>query len=208
MSEKTTIRGTGGGDFEVVSIGLHRATCVDLIGPWEEDIPKQFLKPGGKTRRRRCRIVWEVEELTQKDGKPKIISGFYTWSLGDKAKLREVLEAWRGRGFTDQELNAFDVETILGKSCQLNVTHNGEYANVSAVVPLSKGMEPLKPSGHYIRVQDREETPPEPATPAPAPAPPPPAPAPAPPAPAPAAAPAPAPAPPGEFVATDADVPF
>jgi len=180
MSEKTTIRGSGK-DFVPCPAGLHRAVGVDVLDPWTEDVPAQFLKPGGPKTRTRTKLVWETDEKMADTGEPMLVSEFYTWSLHEKAKLRKHLEAWRGRKFTEDERQVFDVEKIIGVPCQLHITHRttegGTFANVEAVVPMSKGQEPLKPSGKYIRMQDRD--------------------------PAPEATPD-----PGQFVATDDDIPF
>lgn len=183
MSEKTTIHGTAG-DFVPCPAGLHRAVGVDVIDPWTEPIPEQFLKPGGPKTRTRTKLVWETDEKMADTGEPMLVSEFYTWSLHPKAKLRKHLEAWRGRKFTPEELKVFDVDKIVGVPCQLHITHRetdaGTYANVEAVVPMSKGQEPLAPCGKYVRLKDRPD----------------------------AEAQTPAPPDPGEFVATDDDIPF
>lgn len=184
MSEKTTIRETRG-DFVPCPAGLHRAVGVDILDPWTEDVPAQFLKPGGPKTRTRTKIVWETDELTADTKEPMLVSEFYTWSLHQKAKLRKHLEAWRGRKFTPEEMKEFDVEKIVGVPCQLHITQrttdSGTFANVEAVVPMSKGQEPLKPCGKYVRVKDRPGTEEQAAA---------------------------APPDPGDFVATDDDIPF
>jgi hypothetical protein len=53
----------------------------------------------------------------------------------------------------------FDVESMIGRNCLLNVTHNqvGDktYANVASVNPLMKGMPTLSPRD-YVRKVDRQ----------------------------------------------------
>jgi hypothetical protein len=78
--------------------------------------------------------------------------------------LRPMLEAWRGRKFTPQELEGFDLERLLGVSCQLQLVHvltdrGGLFANVQAVVPLGRGMTKLRPSEDYVRVCHRDAAP-------------------------------------------------
>src|SRR3990167_2490369 len=79
----------------------------------------------------------------------------------EKANLRKHLEAWRGKKFTKEELDGFDVEKLLGVNCQLQVIHNlsdngGTFANVQAIVPLGKGMVKIRPSEDYVRMVNRD----------------------------------------------------
>jgi hypothetical protein len=66
----------------------------------------------------------------------------------------------RGRAFTDSELMGFDLESLIGLPCLLNVVHvtrdGTTYSNVSSVMRLPKGMTRLQPRD-YVRVKDRQE---------------------------------------------------
>ncbi len=132
---------TGGTDFEQAPIGTHVARCVKLI-----DIGTQKGEYQGKaTARRQCIVGWELPTELMQDGensgKPFVVSRFYTASLGEKANLRKDLENWRGRQFTEQELQGFDSKNILGKPCMLSVIHNEKgKARVSGVMAVPKGM--------------------------------------------------------------------
>lgn len=145
-------------EFTPAPEGLHRGVCVDVLEPWEEERPQEY--GGGIVTK--TRLVWEIDALMG-DSRPFTVSQFYTLSLHEKAKLRAHLEAWRGREFTEAELNGFDLENVIGIPCQLQVIHKKSrdgsktYANVATVVPMAKGSEPLSPSGDYVRVKDRKE---------------------------------------------------
>lgn len=157
MSEKTTVRAPQGGDFTPAPQGLHSAVCVDVLDTWTEERPKEF--GGGLVEK--TRLVWEIEEKMD-DGKRFLVSQFYTASLHEKAKLRQHLESWRGRAFTEQELNGFDLENVVGVPCQLQVIHHTTkagktYANVAGIVPPSKHAPRLQPTGDYVRVKDRKD---------------------------------------------------
>jgi hypothetical protein len=95
------------------------------------------------------------------DGRPFIVQKRYTASLNEKATLRKELESWRGRPFTQEELDAFDLDKLIGANCQLNIQHvtkEGKlYANVVSIVPLGKNM-PKMESNDYVRVQDRPDS--------------------------------------------------
>jgi len=106
------------------------------------------------TDHRKMLLMWEIPserlEWTDKEGNeqegPRVMSKRYTASLNEKAHLRKDLRSWRGRDFTPDDLVAFQMPTLIGKPCQLNVVHvvsktNGNtYANVDTVLPAAKGV--------------------------------------------------------------------
>jgi hypothetical protein len=103
--------------------------------------------------------VWQVAERNQ-DGKPYLVQKQYTASLHEKASLRKDLEAWRGKPFTKDEAQGFDVERLIGATCLLNVQHveraGSTYANVTSLMRLPHGMPAMQASG-YVRVKDRTD---------------------------------------------------
>jgi hypothetical protein len=61
-----------------------------------------------------------------------------------------MLECWRGKKFTKEELQGFDIVKVLGKACQLSIIHkaraDGEIkARVGAVLAMPK--KAVKPEG-------------------------------------------------------------
>lgn len=141
----------GGGDFKPVPAGTHIAVCTMVADMGVQ--PTAKFKPKAQVY-----IRWELpnEIATWKDAEgkehtgPMTIGQRYTMSLSEKANLRNDLESWRGRMFTEAELKAFDLKNILGKACMLGVTHNvtpnKTYANISAVMGLAKGAVAPAPS--------------------------------------------------------------
>lgn len=134
-----TARDKGGGDFTPVSEGLHHAICFAIY-----DIGTHFNAAFGKWAHQ-CFIMWEIPgERIQIDGKdlPRAISKKFTVSLHEKADLRKFLQTWRGRSFTVEELQGFDIKKLLGVNCQIQVMHTNKndktYANIVAIIPLSK----------------------------------------------------------------------
>lgn len=74
--------------------------------------------------------------------KPLVISREYNLSTHEKSDLRKMLEAWRGKAFTDEEAEAFDVEKIVGIAGMINVLHNDKgYAEIASISNLPKGFE-------------------------------------------------------------------
>jgi hypothetical protein len=131
---------SGGGDFEQPPVGTHVARCIKII-----DIGTQKGEYQGKaTSKRQCIIGWELptELMSEGDfaGKPFTVSKFYTASLGEKANLRKDLQNWRGRDFTEAELQGFDSKNILDKCCLVGLTPNDNgKIRVTAVMALPKG---------------------------------------------------------------------
>lgn len=133
----------GGGDFTPVPAGVHLAICVAVVDLGLQE--SQGGKFAGKVQRK-VRLTWELpDERIERDGRdvgPAIIGQTYTLSLNEKSTLSKHLESWRGRAFTEEERAGFDVTTVLGRVCQLQVIHeakNGKtYANIAAVMGLSK----------------------------------------------------------------------
>lgn len=136
---------TGGGkDFDPVPEGSHLAVCDMFV-----DLGMQDGHFGAKHK---IYLRWQIPALRlsyEKDGEkvegPMSIGATYTLSLSEKSNLRPILQAWRGKAFTAEELKKFDVTTVLGKPCMVTVTHEpkkdgGVYANVAAVAKLPTGI--------------------------------------------------------------------
>lgn len=135
-------RDNPGKDFKKVPPGAHFAICNMVV---DLGLQEGF---NGKPQHK-IYLRWEVPDERvewDKDGEhkegPCSIGSLYTLSLSEKATLRKTLENWRGKSFTQDELNGFDIESVLGKCCQIMVTHgegNGRtYANVSGVMGISR----------------------------------------------------------------------
>ena len=131
----------GGEDFAPLSAGSHAARCFAVI-----DLGTQRTEYKGETKiGQRVRISWEVCSERMTDGRPMVISKAYKTSLHEKAKLREDLEGWRNKKFTEAELAGFEGKNLLGKTCMISVMHverDGKtYANIKSISPLPKGMD-------------------------------------------------------------------
>jgi hypothetical protein len=153
------VKDKGGTDFEPLAAGMHHAVCYGIV-----DIGTQPAF-GNFPPKHQVAFLWEVpsERIQfEKDGKkfdlPRGISQSFTLTLASKGKLRPMLESWRGRAFTAEELDGFDLKNVLGANCLLNVIHaNGKgqnaskvYANVASVSPLAKGMVKLKSENEMV----------------------------------------------------------
>lgn len=139
----STTAKAGGTNFPKAPEGTHIARCYQVI-----DLGHQKIVWNDQVKwQPKVLLTWELcnELMTEGEaaGKPFSISNRYTLSLSDKSNLAPMLEAWRGRSFTMDERQGFDIKNVLGAYCMLNVVHNTvedkTYANVSAVMAIPKG---------------------------------------------------------------------
>tara|TARA_R110000868_G_scaffold215445_2_gene465613 strand:- start:995 stop:1636 length:642 start_codon:yes stop_codon:yes gene_type:complete len=126
--------------FEVAPAGTHLARLYRII-----DLGTQMREYEGKVNMlRKAKFFWELhgedgtgKPLLTSEGKPLIQSKEYTMSLGEKANLRRDLEAWRGKAFSDEELLGFNLSTVLGHFCMVNISHRDKgdmtYADLKGV---------------------------------------------------------------------------
>lgn len=106
---------------------------------------------------RKMMIIWNIlgEEVEINGEKlPRTMSKEYSFSLGEKSNLRKDLQAWRGKTFTEDELQGFNVLNVLNKPCQLQIIleeKNGKkYNNIASIMALPKGtnVEELEEVSH------------------------------------------------------------
>ena len=143
-------------EFTPAPEGLHQGVCVDVV-----DLG--MVESGKWGAKHKVRIIWQLEQRDEETDRRFTVSQSYNISLNEKATLRHHLEAWRGRKFTAEELQGFDLEKLIGVNCQIQVVHNiaddkRVWANVQAIVPVGKGMTKIQPED-YVRVKDRDTAP-------------------------------------------------
>lgn len=132
--------------------GLHRAVCVDVEDLGIVKTPFKNKDGSEKYQHKVC-MVWQTEAKNRDTGERYQVRAWYTFSIGEESNLRKALENWRGRPFTSAELAGFDLETVIGANCQINVTHkptqNGRTrAILTAVVPPDKSKPKLEPENY------------------------------------------------------------
>lgn len=143
------ISASGGGNFperKPLEAGAYAAVCDMIVDLGVQPSPGGQFAPK-RTLMVRFQIPSERVEIT-KNGEtkslPAVISRTLGLSLNEKATLRQLLQSWRGKAFTPDELKRFDLANVLGKPAFINVTHSvkGEktYANLTSIMPLPKGM--------------------------------------------------------------------
>ena len=140
----STIAKAGDGNFELPTSGAVVGRCYMVVDLGTQDASFK----GAPKKAHKILLTWELAE-TMDDGRPFAISSRYTLSLFDQAILRQHLESWRGKPFTEEQLAGFDVKAVLGAYCMLSIVHNAEgnriYANVKGIMPVPKEMTKFSP---------------------------------------------------------------
>jgi hypothetical protein len=150
---------SGAKEWEQPETGNQVARCIRVI-----ELGTQKKEYQGQTSwKKQTLIVWELPENLMTDGehagKPFTISQFYTASLGDKANLRRDLEGWRGRAFTQDELNGFDQRKILGQPCMLNLIDREGKVRIGGVssIPRSLQVPPQVNESLFYDIDEHDE---------------------------------------------------
>ena len=124
--------------------GMHVARVYQIIDLGTTEQGGNF--PGKK---RKVQLLFELPmELAvfnpEKGEQPYYLRKGYTLSMNSKAILRKDTESLLGKKMTDDDASKFNVFSLLGAPCMVQVVHvvKGEntYANINNMTPLPKGM--------------------------------------------------------------------
>jgi len=151
----TLIAKKTGDSYPPIEGGTYQGICIGVV-----DIGTQYNTYFQKSNRKIV-VIWELPEVrieVEKDGRtvnlPRVISKTYTNSIHEKSNLGKDLAAWRGRAFTAEEEQGFDVESMINTNCLvqiINIEKNKKtFANVSSVSKLMAGMKERKPESEII----------------------------------------------------------
>lgn len=123
--------------------GSYMARCYSMIHIGTTE----FEYMGQTKTSNKVRITFELPTETKvfKEGeqaKPLVISAEFALSLHKKSNLRPVLEGWRGKAFTDDEAENFELSKLVGVPAFVNIIHNEKgYAEIASISKMPKGME-------------------------------------------------------------------
>ena len=129
---------------QIAPEGAYPARCYQIIDLGTTMQTGQF--PGKK---RKVQFIFELPtetyEFEKGDGlKPFYARSIYNLSMNEKAVLRRDIEAWAGKKMSNEIAGEFDIFTLLGRPCIVNITHiekgDATYANIIGMSPLPKGM--------------------------------------------------------------------
>ena len=124
--------------------GAFVARCYQIVDLGTTMQTGQF--PGKK---RKVQFIFELPtELHQfaegESEKPFYARSIYNLSMNEKAVLRRDIESWAGKKMSNEIAENFDIFTLLGKPCMVNITHvtkgDATYANIIGMSPVPKGL--------------------------------------------------------------------
>lgn len=146
-----------GPPIEQIEPGNHQGICVAVI-----DLGTQYNERFQKEQPK-ILITWEFPDfpIIGQDGQSdpekgfRVLSKEYTASLGEKSNLYADLISWRGRAFTQEELEGFNLKQVLGANCLVNIVTNEKgYSQVATIAKMPKGMAPKKASYQLLYDMD------------------------------------------------------
>jgi len=131
--------------YEQLPAGNYQGVCymVSDIGTQE------FTWQGEVKHAHQVVLLYEVDEVMKEGklaGKRFVVSETLTLSFHEKAKLLQRIQGWLGRELSKEEMDGFDLESLIGKNCSINIITNDKgYAKIGSVSPLMKGMKDILP---------------------------------------------------------------
>ena len=151
----TVTSNKGGGNFEPCPEYTGRAVCVDIT-------PLKAYETQYGTKQK-FKIAFELD-LIDKSRNPVqpwvVMTAPMTPSLHEKASLTRFLKDWFGRPLTAEETNNLDLDGLIGRPATVVIVHEKSqdgtktFANIKLIMAHKAG-EPLKPSGLWVRLEDR-----------------------------------------------------
>lgn len=148
-------KSSGGSSITPLDEGVYVGICTWLI-----DLGEQRNQKFDKVSHRvifMWDIVGETVRINDKE-ESRTMNREYTLSLHERSGLRKDLQAWRGKAFTDEELEGFDVANVLGVPCQIQVVHeerNGStYARIGSIMAMPKGQPKPSKDDYALHIFD------------------------------------------------------
>lgn len=139
--------------------GTYPAVCVGVIDLGEQ-YNEKFKKYEDKVL-----FIWEFPSvMIEVDGeqKPRWLSKDFSATLNEKSNLAKFLVSWRGKNFTEEELNGdgFNLKQMLGESCLLQVIveekDSNRYNRITGCMGFPMGM-PAPVTGSDLLWFDMDE---------------------------------------------------
>lgn len=132
---------------EIIPAGTHKARIYSLVelgtltSEWQ----------GKPIVAKKIWITWEFPELLKVFKKelgeqPMVTGKEYTLSLAPKSRLLPVVEGVEGKTLSEDEINAYELNSLVGKECFVSIIHavskkGNKYADISSVSVPMAGVE-------------------------------------------------------------------
>jgi hypothetical protein len=144
-----------GGTFTPCPEYTGRAVCVDIT-------PLKTYETEYGTKQK-FKIAFELDLIDQSRNPVQpwvVMTAPMTASLHEKAGLTKFLRDWHGRALTPEETVSLNLDGLIGKPATVVIVHEQSrdgtktFSNIKLIMPHKSG-EALKPSGLWVRLEDR-----------------------------------------------------
>jgi hypothetical protein len=144
-----------GGNFTPCPEYTGRAVCVDIT-PLKAYETEYGVK-------QKFKIAFELDLIDQSRNPVQpwvVMTAPMTASLHEKAGLTKFLKDWHGRALTAEETVSLNLDSLIGRPATVVIVHEQSrdgtktFSNIKLIMPHKSG-EPLKPSGLWVRLEDR-----------------------------------------------------
>ena len=144
-----------GGNFTPCPEYTGRAVCVDIT-PLKAYETEYGVK-------QKFKIAFELDLIDQSRNPVQpwvVMTAPMTPSLHEKAGLTKFLKDWHGRALTAEETVSLNLDNLIGRPATVVIVHEQSrdgtktFSNIKLIMPHKSG-EPLKPSGLWVRLEDR-----------------------------------------------------
>jgi hypothetical protein len=144
-----------GGTFTPCPEYTGRAVCIDIT-------PLKAYETEYGTKQK-FKIAFELDMIdkTRTPVQPWVVmTAPMTASLHEKAGLTKFLKDWHGRALTAEETTSLNLDSLIGRPAIVVIVHElskdgtKTFSNIKLIMPHKTG-EALKPSGLWIRMEDR-----------------------------------------------------
>lgn len=144
-----------GGNFTPCPEYTGRAVCVDIT-PLKAYETEYGIK-------QKFKIAFELDLIDQSRNPVQpwvVMTAPMTASLHEKAGLTKFLKDWHGRALTAEETVSLNLDGLIGRPATVVIVHEQSrdgtktFSNIKLIMPHKSG-EPLKPSGLWVRLEDR-----------------------------------------------------
>ena len=144
-----------GGTFTPCPEYTGRAVCVDIT-------PLKAYETEYGTKQK-FKIAFELDILDQSRNPVQpwvVMTAPMTASLHEKAGLTKFLKDWHGRALNPEETVSLNLDGLIGKPATVVIVHEQSrdgtktFSNIKLIMPHKSG-EALKPSGLWVRLEDR-----------------------------------------------------
>ena len=155
------INAKAGADFKPVPEGTHAAICDMMVDLGMQDGGTYGPKHKVYIRFQIPSVRIEGEYNGETYNRPAVTGIQLTVSLSKNSNMRPLLESWRGKKFTAEELREFDVTKVAGVPALINIVHEEKdgktYANIASIMPLPKEMPKPVLEGEVIVHDDEHD---------------------------------------------------